>query len=119
MSKFAPKGHLAASVLHWEKIYTPVLQQVTNKTWKPGSTWYGVKEGAIDIAGFGPMVTNDEKMKVLNVQDNIRNGKYVVFSGPIYKQDGALLLEKGKNLSNTQLMSMNYFVKGVDAAYPK
>lgn len=39
--------------------------------------------------------------------------------GPLYKQDGTLLLGKGKHLSNTQLMSMNYFVKGVDAAYPK
>lgn len=37
----------------------------------------------------------------------------------LHKQDGTLLLEKGKHLSNTQLMSMNYFVKGVDAAYPK
>lgn len=69
MSKFAPKGHLAASVLYWEKIYTPVLQQVHNKIWKSGSTWYGVKEGAIDIAGFGPMVSNNEKMKVLAVRD--------------------------------------------------
>ena len=119
MGKFAPKGHLAASVLYWEKIYTPVLQQVHNKTWKPGSTWYGVKEGAIDITGFGPMVSKNEKMKVLAVRDKIRNGQYIVFSGPLYKQDGTLLLGKGKHLSNTQLMSMNYFVKGVDAAYPK
>ncbi|MBF8416753.1 hypothetical protein I1X39_19625, partial [Acinetobacter baumannii] len=53
------------------------------------------------------------------VRDKIRNGQYIVFSGPLYKQDGTLLLGKGKHLSNTQLMSMNYFVKGVDAAYPK
>ncbi|MGM7308003.1 hypothetical protein ACOI3O_20395, partial [Acinetobacter baumannii] len=54
-----------------------------------------------------------------SVRDKIRNGQYIVFSGPLYKQDGTLLLGKGKHLSNTQLMSMNYFVKGVDAAYPK
>lgn len=53
-----------------------------NKIWKSGSTWYGVKEGAIDITGFGPMVTNNEKMNVLAVRDKICNGQYVVFSGP-------------------------------------
>jgi simple sugar transport system substrate-binding protein len=40
------------------------------------------------------MVSNNEKMKVLAVRDKIRNGQYVVFSGPLYKQDGTLLLEK-------------------------
>lgn len=119
MSKFAPKAHLAASVLHWEKIYTPVLQSVANKKWKSGALWYGIKEGAIDLQNFGPMVNMDEKNKVLAVRNNIRNGKYVVFSGPIYNQNGSLILEKGKHLSDKQLMTMNYFVKGVDSPYPK
>ena len=119
MGKYAPKGHLAATILDWEKIYTPVLKQVHNKTWKPTSTWYGIKEGAIDLQAFGPMVTDIEKRNVTAVRDKIKNGQYVVFSGPLYLQNGTLKLEKGKHLSNEELMGMNYFVKGVDANFPK
>ena len=119
MSKYAPKAHLAASVLHWDKIYTPVLQQVANKTWKSGALWYGVREGAVNIEGFGPAVTAQEKAKVLAVTESMRSGKHTAFTGPIYKQDGTLLIAKGKHLSDSELMTMNYYVKGVDGVYPK
>ena len=119
MSKYGPKAHLAASVLHWDKIYTPVMQQVANKTWKSGSVWYGVREGAVNIEGFGSAVTPQEKAKVLAIRDSIRSGKHTAFTGPIYKQDGTLLIEKGKHLTDKELMTMNYYVKGVDGVYPK
>lgn len=46
-------------------------------------------------------------------------GKHTAFTGPIYKQDGTLLIEKGKHLTDKELMTMNYYVKGVDGVYPK
>ena len=119
MSKFGPKAHLAASVLHWEKIYSPVMTQVSNKTWKPSSMWYGVKQKAVDIESFGPSVPAAAKTKALSVRDAIQKGSLHPFAGPIYKQDGALLLAKGKSLDDAALSKMNYYVKGVEGALPK
>lgn len=119
MSKFGPKAHLAASVLHWEKIYTPVMTQVSNKTWKPNSMWYGVKQKAVDIESFGPAVPAEAKTKALGVRDAILKGTLHPFAGPIYKQDGALVLAKGKSLDDAALSKMNYYVKGVEGALPK
>lgn len=119
MSKFGPKAHLAASVLHWEKIYTPVMTQVSNKTWKPNALWYGVKQKAVDIESFGPMVTAGEKKKALAVRDAILKGTLHPFTGPLYKQDGSMVIAKGKTLDDATLSKMNYYVKGVEGSLPK
>jgi basic membrane protein A len=119
MSKFGPKAHLAASVLHWEKIYTPVMTQVSKKTWKPSAMWYGVKQKAVDIESFGPSVSAASKAKALSVRDGILKGTLHPFTGPIHKQDGTLVLAKGKRLDDAALSKMNYYVKGVEGSLPK
>lgn len=119
MSKFGPKAHLAASVLHWEKIYTPTMTQVANKTWKPAATWYGVKQDAVNIENFGPSVPANIKASALAVRDAIHNGTRHPFAGPIYKQDGSVAVVKGKTLDDATLSKMNYYVKGVEGALPK
>lgn len=119
MSKFGPKAHLAASVLHWEKIYTPAMQQVLNKTWKPSQIWYGIKQDAVRIESFGPSVPANVKASALAAQTAIHNGTLHPFKGPIYKQNGSLAQAKGGFISDANLSKMNYYVKGVEGALPK
>ena len=119
MSKFGPKAHLAAAVLHWEKIYEPVMKQVNAKTWKPAAIKYGVKQSAVNIENFGPSSTAAMKSKALSVRDALHKGTTHPFAGPIYKQDGSLLVAKGKTLTDIDLSKMNYYVKGVEGALPK
>ena len=119
MSKFGSKAHLAASVLHWEKVYTPTLQQVAAKTWKPSAIWYGVKQDAVKIESFGPSVTEPMKTKALGVQTAIANGTLHPFKGPIFKQDGTAALAAGKTYSDAELSKMNFYVKGVEGTIPK
>mgnify|MGYP003515932250 CR=1 FL=1 len=95
------------------------MTQVSNNPWKPNSMWYGVKQKAVDIESFGPSVPAEAKTKALGVRDAILKGTLHPFAGPIYKQDGALVLAKGKSLDDAALSKMNYYVKGVDGALPK
>lgn len=119
MSKFGSKAHLAASVLHWEKIYTPTLKQVAAKTWKPSAIWYGVKHDAVKIESFGPSVTAPMKAKALAVQAGLKSGTLHPFKGPITKQNGSVAVVAGKVLTDAELGKMNYYVKGVEGVIPK
>ncbi|WP_343597992.1 BMP family ABC transporter substrate-binding protein [Acinetobacter sp.] len=119
MSKFGAKAQLAASVIHWEKIYVPLLNQVANKTWKPSKIWWGVPQGAINIENFGPAVPAPLKAKALAVRDAIQKGQKHPFDGPIYNQSGTVVVPKGKRLTDDVLSKMNFYVKGVDGALPK
>lgn len=119
MSKFGPKAHLAAVVLHWEKIYEPVMKQVEAKTWKTSAIKYGVKQGAVNIENFGPSITPEMKAKAIAVRNALQKGSLHPFTGPIYKQDGSLLVAKGNSLTDADLAKTNYYVKGVEGSFPK
>lgn len=67
-------------------------------------------------------LSSEEKLKIDFKKSKCLRGyerKHTAFTGPIYKQDGTLLIEKGKHLTDKELMTMNYYVKGVDGVYPK
>lgn len=119
MSKFGPKAQLAASVIHWETIYSKVLSDVVNKTWKPSQIWWGVSHGAIGLENFGPDVSPEVKKTVLAVQESIRTGKFHPFTGPIKDQSGKEILPKGKVFTDAALSKMNFYVHGVEGVLPK
>ena len=49
----------------------------------------------------------EEKAKILNGDDKI-------FLGPIYNQKNELVIKEGNKLSDEELSSMSWFIKGVD-----
>ena len=45
--------------------------------------------------------------------------KLQVFTGPIKNQDGKVILAAGKTYTDKELLSMNFFIEGVQGAAPK
>ncbi|MDL2306549.1 BMP family ABC transporter substrate-binding protein [Desulfovibrio sp. OttesenSCG-928-C06] len=113
MSKFAPNAHLVAAVWDWVPFYLDVVKQVREGTWKAGSFWPGLETGAVNISDFGAMVPQDVRDLVNARKQEIIDGKYVVFSGPVKDQNGQVRVEAGKVLSDQELLSMDWFVEGV------
>lgn len=113
MAKFAPKAHLTAAVWNWAPFYTEMVRQVQAGTWKADSYWWGMDKGVVDIAPFGPMVPEAVRTTVLAAKEAIRKGEHPVFVGPIADQKGVERVPAGKALSDAELLSMNWFVRGV------
>lgn len=119
MTKFGPKAHLAAAVLHWEKIYEPVMRQVAVNKWKSSAYKYGVQQNAVNIESFGISTTAPMRNKAITVRNALQKGSIHPFQGPILKQDGSVLVAKGKTLPDENLSKMNFYVKGVDSIFPQ
>ena len=49
----------------------------------------------------------------------IMEHKLQVFTGPIKGQDGKIILEAGKTFGDKELLSMNFFIEGVQGTIPK
>jgi len=110
MSKFGGKAQLAASVLNWGTIYTKTVEDVVNKSWKTGSIWWGVKEGAVNIDNFGPLVPADVKKLAEERRDAIKAGSLHPFTGPLKDQAGKEFVAAGKTLADADLSKMNFYV---------
>lgn len=119
MSKFGPKAQLAASVLKWDVIYEETVDEVLKGTWKPKDIWWGVKQSAINVENFGPLVPAPVKKLAEERRDAIKAGKLHPFAGPLKDQTGKVFVPAGKVYSDADLRKMNFYVEGVEGNIPK
>ncbi len=113
MSKLAPKAHLVSAVWNWLPFYEDVVAKVRAGTWKSGSFWPGIETGIVGLSPFSPLVPKDLQDKVLARKQEIIDGKYVVFHGPVLDQDGKTRIAEGAKPADKELLEMDWFVQGV------
>ena len=111
--KFAPKSWLTAAVYNWGKYYARRVQAGMNGTWKSGFYYGSIKDGFTGLAPYGPSVTAATKAAIAKKKQQIENGSFYEFTGPLYDQSGKLRVPKGKKLTVNDLYAMNWLVKGV------
>lgn len=119
MAKFAPKAHLTAATNNWGGYYTETAKAVLAGTWKPTDIHGGIKEGMVKMSPLNPVVpadaakAYDAKLKVLS------DGSFHPFQGPIKDQSGKVRVAAGAVMPMKELLSINYYVQGIEGAIPK
>ncbi|AET69970.1 putative ABC-type transport system, periplasmic component/surface lipoprotein [Desulfosporosinus orientis DSM 765] len=119
MSKMAPKAVLTSAVWNWGPYYEKVVKSVMDKTWKSDQYWGPMSDGIVDIAPYGPMVSDETKQLVADAKAKIVSNKWDVFTGPIKDQTGAVKVPEGQVMSDQDMLSLDWFVEGVDGTIPK
>jgi simple sugar transport system substrate-binding protein len=119
MSRYGPKAHLVASTLNWSKYYTEAVKQVLDGTWKPAETLWGISEGMVVLTALSPAVPAATAKIFEEKKQAINSGKLLPFAGPILGQDGTVKVAAGTSMPMKELMSLNYYVKGVEGSIPK
>lgn len=61
MSANAPKASLTSAIWNWGPYYEETIKQVNNGTWKSGAYWGSMKDKVVDIAPYGPAVSDETK----------------------------------------------------------
>jgi len=118
MSKFGPKAHLASLIDNWGPYYVKRVKAVLDGSWKSTQTWAGFADDDIILGPLGNM-PDDVKAMAQGTIDKIKSGQFFVFTGPIYKQDGTLAAKEGEKIDDATLLSLNWYVKGVDDKIPQ
>jgi len=115
---FAPDAQLTATIDNWSPYYIRKVGAVIDGTWESENYFGGMKEGGVQMAPFTNM-PDDVRAKAQEVKDQIENGEYFAFTGPLYDQDGNLQLAEGEVATDFQLNSMEYYVQGITSKYPR
>ncbi|PIF25272.1 nucleoside-binding protein [Acidovorax sp. 56] len=118
MTAYGPKAHLASAVINWGPYYVKATRDALEGKWSTGQSWWGVKEGAIDIVSIAEDVPAETKAKVEEVKKGLADGSFVIWKGPIVGQDGKPVLEKDAVADDKFLGGINFYVKGVEGKIP-
>ncbi len=118
MTAYGPKAHLGSAVINWGPYYVKATRDVLEGTWTTGQSWWGVKEGAIDLVSIADDVPAETKAKVDQVKAGLKDGSFAIWKGPILGQDGKELLAKDVVADDKFLSGINFYVKGVEGTVP-
>ncbi|MGJ7527410.1 BMP family ABC transporter substrate-binding protein [Variovorax sp. GB1P17] len=118
MTAYGPKAHLASAVINWTPYYIKATQEALDGKWTTGQSWWGVKEGAIDLVSIAEDVPAEAKAKVEEVKKGLKDGSFVIWKGPILGQDGKEVVAKDAVADDKFLSGVNFYVKGVEGKVP-
>jgi basic membrane protein A len=118
MMKFGPKSQLTAIVDNWGPYYIQRTKDALAGTWKSTDTWGGLNSDLVIMAPYTNM-PDDVKALAMKTEADIKSGELHPFKCPVIAQDGSTVECKGgSHLADAQILSMNYYVKGVDDKIP-
>ncbi|MDP1901007.1 MAG: BMP family ABC transporter substrate-binding protein [Rubrivivax sp.] len=119
MTAYAPEAHLASAIINWAPYYLKTTRDALDGKWAGNQrSWWGVKEGAIDIVSINDKVPAETKDRVAKVKAGLADGSFVIWKGPILGQDGKPALKKDEVADDKFLGGINFYVKGVEGKVP-
>ena len=119
MTAYGPKAHLASSVINWTPYYIQATRNALEGKWTGGGkTWWGVKEGAIDIVSIAEDVPAETKAKIDEVKAGLKDGSFAIWKGPLLDNTGKEVLKKDEVADDGFLSGIKFFVKGVEGKVP-
>lgn len=116
MRKDGPDAQLLAVTHHWGSYYAERAKAVRNGSWQAGDVWGGVKEGMVKVEHFGPSLPEAVRKEVLARQKAMAQGRLQPFhavDADVRDNHGQLRIPKGTQLTDAQLLQMDWLVHGV------
>ena len=117
----APKAILTCPIWKWGGFYTETVQQVIDGTWQSGQYWGGWQDGIVDLSPITDLVPAEIKTEAEAQVDAFKKGEqtiFTIFTGLLKDQTGAEKVADGTAMSAEDLLSMLWFVEGVEGEIP-
>lgn len=109
-----PSVWLTAAIYDWGPYYTKQVSNLLDGTWKSQDYYGNIADGFTDIAPFGTRVTADTQSKIEARKQELSAQPQSEFTGPLTDQAGTVKVKDGVQMTNAELQTMAWFVKGVE-----
>ncbi len=114
MQVFAPEATLTSVVWDWSGLYKEVASEMTDGDWKSEQIWAGLNDGVVDLAPMSDKVPADVQALVKQRRAAIGDRTLRIFEGPIRDTKGDIRVPSGQLVSDADLLTMDYYVLGVE-----
>jgi basic membrane protein A len=115
-SAAAPKAYLTAAVYDWGPYYVSRVKAAMDGTWKTGSYYGNLADAFVQLAPFGPDVSEATKSAIQAEMDKLKSTPQAEFTGPIADQGGTQKIPAGQQATMDELLSIDWLVKGIEGS---
>ncbi len=113
-SQFGPNAYINGAIVDWGLIYKAEVDALLNGNWKGNRDIISPFGKSVDLGAWGKTVPKDVREKVEKVRQQILDGSFNPFVGPITNTKGKVVIAKGEELSQVFLRSKwDWAVEGV------
>lgn len=113
-SKKCNDTFLTAPVWNWENFYIPRIKECQQGKFVGRNYWEGAESGMISLAPLTEHVKGGIAEVVEQKMQEISNGTFDVFYGPIYDREGVLRIPQGESMSDEAMLNaFDWYVEGV------
>jgi basic membrane protein A and related proteins len=110
-SKLAPHAWLIGNYYKWGPMMAQIVKEVEAGGWK--EKIYLARLGEVLLLTKpNPTLPSEALSRIDQVVSEFEGGRRQLWSGPIYKQDGTLVIGEGKILDPGRVTEMDFLVKG-------
>ncbi len=113
MRAFVGDTVLTSPVWNWGEYYVDTVEAAIKGEWTTHQYWGPMSEGIAGLADYSPRVPQDVRDQVDEARQKIYSGDWDVFCGVINNQAGEVRVAAGQCLSDSDMLSMDWFVEGV------
>ncbi len=114
-SKRCEETFLTAPVWNWESFYIPRIKECQQGKFVGRNYWEGAESGMISLAPMTEHVKDGIQEIVEQKMQEISNGTFDVFYGPIYDRTGILRVPAGESMSDAAMLNeFDWYVEGVE-----
>jgi simple sugar transport system substrate-binding protein/basic membrane protein A len=120
-----PDGWLTGSAWNWAPVYEAITNTVIAGTFtgsKYNANWIGSfanNDNPLELASFGSSVSSDTQSQIKAAEADLKKPNSSIFAGPIYCQDGSLMVPAGHVPTDAEVQAFKCLVKGVVGSLPK
>jgi basic membrane protein A len=112
MSRFAPDKYLTGTIWDWSVYQRKAIKSMMDGTFKGEVYWGDLKDGTVSLGPIHSSVPEDVKKLVEQRKQEIIDGKFQIFKGPLKDQSGKEMVPAGKSLDVPELVTMDWLVEG-------
>lgn len=118
MSKWGPDVCLSSAINNWGSYYTRRVGQLLDGVWESNDTWGGLDSDMLSMGKLLDAIPNRVHLQAENLIQRVTSGQQHAFSGPVRRQDGSGWLAPGESASDSDLLTMNFYVDGISSVIP-
>jgi basic membrane protein A len=115
-SENLPDVWLTASLYNWGPYYTERIEAVADGSWETEAYYGGIADGFVSLAPFGDLVPDEVRTQIEEQQQAIVDETFYPLTGPLVDQAGEERVADGVKMELGEILSMDWFIEGVEGS---